>query len=74
MRRLTECGRSTSQREKRTGPAKLTVPPRRFTAGQPYVWTKTADDILTSIARFALRTADVHDRQNVMSRTTGTGH
>ena len=44
------------------------------TAGQPYVWTKTADEILTSIARFALRTADVHDRQNVMSRTTGTGH
>ena len=44
------------------------------TAGQPYVWTKTADDILASIARFALRTVTVHDRQQVMSRTTGTGH
>jgi hypothetical protein len=37
------------------------------TAGQPYVWTKTADEILASIARFALRTAAVHDRQQVMS-------
>ncbi len=44
------------------------------TAGQPYVWTKTADEILASIARFALRTVTAHDRQQVMSRTTGTGH
>ena len=44
------------------------------TVGQPYVWTKTADDILASIARFALRTVTVYDRQQVMSRTTGTGH
>ena len=44
------------------------------TVGQPYVWTKTADDILASIARFVLRTVTVHDRQQVMSRTTGTGH
>ena len=44
------------------------------TVGQPYVWTKTADDILASIARFALRTVTAHDRQQVMSRTTGTGH
>src|ERR1700691_711929 len=29
------------------------------TVGQPYVWTKTADDILASIARFALRTVTV---------------
>ena len=43
------------------------------TAGQPYVWTKTADDLLASIARVALRTGTVHDRQQVMSRTTGTG-
>ena len=42
------------------------------TAGQPYVWTKTADDILASIARFAFRTVTVHD-QRVMLRTTGTG-
>ena len=44
------------------------------TAGQPYLWTKPADDILASIARVALRTVTVHDRQQVMSRTTGTGH
>ena len=44
------------------------------TAGQPYVWTKTADDILASVARFALRTVTVHDQQQVMLRTTGTGH
>jgi len=28
--------------------------------GKPYVWTKTADDILASIARFAQRTLQVH--------------
>ena len=43
------------------------------TAGQPYVWTKTADEILASIARFAQRTSAVHEQQ-VMLRTTGTGH
>ena len=31
-------------------------------------------DLLARIARFALRTVTVHDRQQVMSRTTGTGH
>ena len=44
------------------------------TAGQPYVWMNTADDLLARIARFALRTVTVHDRQQVMSQTTGTGH
>jgi transposase len=44
-----------------------------YTAGQPYVWSKTAYEILASIARFALRTVTVHDKQ-VMLRTTGTGH
>ena len=44
------------------------------TAGQPYVWTKPADDILARIARFALRMVTVHDHQQVMSRTTGTAH
>lgn len=29
-------------------------------AGKPFVWTKSADDILASIARFAQRTLDVH--------------
>src|SRR5437867_1730438 len=40
---------------------------------KPFVWTKTADDILASIARFALRTADVRAAQ-LLSRTTVTGH
>jgi len=40
---------------------------------KPLVWTKTADQILASIARFAQRTYDVHATQH-MSRTTGTGH
>ena len=44
------------------------------TAGQPDVWTKPADDILARSARVALRTGTVHDRQQVMSRPTGTGH
>jgi transposase len=43
------------------------------TAGRPYVWTKSADEILSSIARFASRTVAVHEQQ-VMLRTTGTGH
>jgi transposase len=30
------------------------------TAGKPFVWTKTADQILGNIARFALRTVQVH--------------
>lgn len=30
---------------------------------KPYVWTRTADDILETIARFAQRTLDVHARQ-----------
>jgi transposase len=30
------------------------------TTGKPYVWTKTADEILTSIARFAQRTVALH--------------
>ena len=40
---------------------------------KPFVWTKTADQILASIARFAQRTVDVQAAQHV-SRTTGTGH
>jgi hypothetical protein len=40
---------------------------------QPFVWTKTADQILASIARFAQRTFDLQAAQHV-SRTTGTGH
>jgi transposase len=40
---------------------------------KPFAWTKTADEILASIARFAQRTADDRDPQ-VISRTTETGH
>jgi transposase len=40
---------------------------------KPFVWTKNADEILASIARFAQRTADAQAAQ-LMSRTTVTGH
>lgn len=40
---------------------------------KPLVWTKSADQILASIARFAQRTADSTTAQYV-SRTTVTGH
>jgi transposase len=40
---------------------------------KPFVWTKTADQILASIARFAQRTVDDHPAE-LMARTTGTGH
>ena len=40
---------------------------------KPFVWTKSADEILASIARFAQRTADAHPAAHV-SRTTVTGH
>ncbi len=42
---------------------------------KPFVWTKTADQILASITRFAQRTAEVQAAQQThKSRTTGTGH
>jgi transposase len=40
---------------------------------KPFVWTNNADEILASIARFALRTADARAAQHV-SRITVTGH
>ncbi len=40
---------------------------------KPFVWTKTADEILASIGRFAQRTNDARAAQH-MSRTTVTGH
>jgi transposase len=40
---------------------------------KPFVWTKTADQILASIARFAERTADARAAQ-LLSRIIGTGH
>jgi transposase len=39
---------------------------------KPFVWTRTADQILASIARYAQRTLDAHPA-GLMTRTTGTG-
>lgn len=39
---------------------------------RPFVWTRTADQILDSIARYAQRTLDSHPNR-LISRTTGTG-
>lgn len=42
---------------------------------KPFVWTKTADEILASIARFAERTASVQAKATtIISRTKVTGH
>jgi phage-related protein len=38
---------------------------------KPFVWTKTADEILASIARFAQRTLNVKQVPGNMSRTMG---
>jgi transposase len=40
---------------------------------KPFVWTKSADEILASIGRFAQRTADARAAQTI-SRITVTGH
>jgi transposase len=40
---------------------------------RPFIWTKTADEILASIARFAHRTLETHP-PSLLKRTTGTGH
>jgi hypothetical protein len=40
---------------------------------KPFTWTKSADQILASITRFAQRTADTQTAQ-LISRTTVTGH
>lgn len=42
-------------------------------APKPFVWTKTADEILASIARFARRTSNAQTAE-LVSRTTVTGH
>ena len=42
--------------------------------GKAFVWTKTADEILANIARFAQRTLNLSQTSQHMSRTTGTGH
>ena len=38
----------------------------------PFVWTRTADQILASIARYAQRTLNAHPAR-LIARTTGTG-
>src|SRR5580704_12636257 len=40
---------------------------------KPFVWTKTADQILASIARYAQRTLVAHS-PGLITRTIGTGH
>lgn len=40
---------------------------------KPFVWTKSAEDILASIARFAHRTLETH-RLQLIKRTIGTAH
>ena len=39
---------------------------------KPFVWTKSADEILASIARFAQRTADARAATNVTNHDYGT--
>ena len=39
--------------------------------GKPFVWTKTADEILANIARFAQRTLNLNRAPQHMPRTTG---
>jgi transposase len=43
---------------------------------KPFVWTKTADEILASITRFAQRTLDLHaaPAAPLIARTTRSGH
>jgi transposase len=41
---------------------------------KPFVWTKSADDILGSISRFAQRTMDLLEAQQYIARITVTGH
>ena len=40
---------------------------------KPFVWTRTADEILASIARFARRTNSAVQPPRLSSRTIGTG-
>ena len=42
--------------------------------GTPFAWTKSAGEILASIARFAQRTLNLQPTPRHVSRTIGTGH
>lgn len=41
---------------------------------RPFRWTKSADDILSTIKRFCLATLQIAERQNEMAQTSESGH
>jgi transposase len=41
---------------------------------KPFQWTKSADDILSTIKRFCLATLQIAERQNEMTQTSESGH
>ena len=41
---------------------------------RPFRWTKSANDILATIKRFCLRTLETADRQNIINKTSESGH
>jgi hypothetical protein len=41
---------------------------------KPFVWTKSADDILATIKRFCLRTLKTAEIQTKISKTSESGH
>ena len=41
---------------------------------RPFRWTKSADDILATIKRFCLRTLETAARQNIINKTSESGH
>jgi hypothetical protein len=41
---------------------------------RPFVWTKSADNILASIKRFCLATLKTAEIQTEIGKTSGSGH
>ena len=41
---------------------------------KPFRWTKSANDILATIKRFCLRTLETATRQNIITKTSESGH
>ncbi|MBV9859299.1 MAG: IS630 family transposase, partial [Alphaproteobacteria bacterium] len=41
---------------------------------RPFVWTKSADDILASIKRFCLATLNTAEIQTQIGKTSESGH
>ena len=62
--------RSTEELEAAIEPYLATVnaEPRSFR------WTKSANDILATIKRFCLRTLETATRQNIINKTSESGH